>query len=147
MSDDFIEDLKQAHDSLLSEKIEIQERLSKLELIIELIDKALEVASISDEMRKQTRSIFDRLQTDHLSKMTLEDALVHYARTNEGILNSYQVRPLLVEAGLLKGSPGVVSSRLYEALSNSEYFEQLQGGRKGRWRLVTYDIDGDDSPI
>ena len=62
-------------------------------------------------------------------------------------MNSYQARPLLVEAGLLKGSPGVVSSRLYEALSNSEYFEQLKGSGKGRWRLVTHNVDEDDSLI
>ena len=84
MSDNFMKDLHQAHDSLLSEKAVMQERLSRLEDTIELVAKAIEVASISDETRKETESFFDRLLIGELSKLTLEDALVQWRERMEG---------------------------------------------------------------
>ena len=73
--------------------------------------------------------------------MTLEDALVHLAQQSGGIFNSYDARPILVEAGLLKGTPGSVSTRLHETLANSTHFTPI-GDKKGRWRLITYNPKG-----
>ena len=140
LSDDFIGDLKKAYNNLRAEQATLREQLSRVDELLKLVTKAIEVASISDEQRDLTEALFDRLLVKRLKNMTLEDALVFCARNNDGVLNSYQTRPLLVEAGLLKGSPGSISSRLHEALVNSDNFEPL-GDKKGRWRLTTYDID------
>ncbi|MCY4580698.1 MAG: hypothetical protein OXD31_16845 [Chloroflexi bacterium] len=135
---------------MTKKKKKVEKQIADVENVLSALHKFL------DTMGNQLRSAhIDGTATPHrkllaarLSRMTLEEALIHWASRNEGILNSYTVRPVLVEAGLLKGSPGAVSSRLYEALSNSEHFEQMEGGRKGRWRLVTTNReDDDDSPI
>ena len=149
MSDDYVGTLRQALDKMLKQKavLEVQKtetesKLSALNKTIEHVEEALKISSLPEEVinprpiSRRRRRLPGALLTLHLSSMTLEDALVHLANRNEGILNSYDVHPILVEANLLKGSPGTRSSRLHEALANSDHFEPL-GDKKGRWKLTT----------
>ena len=129
---------------------EAEEKTAKLEKSLIIVEKLLNTLDSQFDPTSDggdQRSPFQGLLLiSRLSSKSLEDALVHLAEKNSGILNSYQARPVLVEAGLLKGSPGATSSRLYDALSSSQYFEPLEG-KKGRWRLVTHNIDDDGSLI
>lgn len=118
-------------------KAELEKQLVIVEKLLVTLDSQLDPTSDEDGQRSPLHGV---LLISRLSSKSLEDALVYLAEKNRGILNSYQARPVLVEAGLLKGSPGTTSSRLYDTLSSSQYFEPL-GDKKGRWRLVTYDID------
>ena len=67
--------------------------------------------------------------------MTLEAWLVAFAERHDGKLSTYQVKPALIAAGLLKGKPRAISLQLYYALSGSSRFEK--DGQRGRHRLVT----------
>ena len=148
--------LTQTRQKMFDQKAELEERLSRLNQALEHVEKALECTSGHEEVinptpprliRRRRRAHSGALLPLVLSNMTLEEALIEFASRSGGFLNSYDVRPILIEAGLLKGSPGTASSRLYEALSNSDHFEQIEGERKGRWKMVTNDVDDDDSPI
>ena len=75
-----------------------------------------------------------RIRAVDLQGMDITDALILFAERNDGIVSTYEVRPVLMEAGLLKGDPRAASTRLYEALVNSECFESLP--QRGRWEVL-----------
>lgn len=74
-------------------------------------------------------------------KFSLETRLVELAKEQQGELRSGYVRPILVQEGLLRGQGRTVSTRLHEALRNSEFFEPT--GKRGIWRLIMSD-DGEN---
>ena len=158
MTDDYLSILRQALDKMLEQKagLEMQKaqtemRLSALNKTIGHVEEALKSSSGPGEVinprpiSRRRRLHPGTLLPVHLSHMTLEDALVHLARRNEGILNSYDVHPILVEANLLKGSSGTRSTRLHETLVNSDHFEPLD--KRGRWKLTTYQPGDEHSLI
>ena len=80
----------------------------------------------------------------NLSGLPLEDALVEFAEHHNGELSTYQVRPALIDAGLLKGESRDISNQLYQALSGSRRFEQT--GPRGRYRLLSMQREDDHEP-
>ena len=77
----------------------------------------------------------------NLSGLPLEDALVAFAERHNGELSTYQVRPALIDAGLLRGESRDISHQLYQALSGSSRFEQT--GPRGRYRLLSMQSEDD----
>ena len=136
-ADEEVRELGKQKTKIEDREIELESQIGVLDGLIAVIESKLDLIHRAGEIKSP---ISRTLLTSRLKKLSLGNALVYLARRGDGILNSYVARPLLTEAGLLKGSPGTASSRLYDALSDSEDFEPL-GDKKGRWRLVTYDID------
>ena len=163
MTDDAKDALNRLKEKMLEEKTELEERLSGVNQVIKSIHQIENVLTSMDRSSSvrlarrlglpgtetkgdaSSLSLVDQMIAVEMSDMTLEDAMITYARAQGGIFNSYRARPLLEKAGLLKGTAGSISSRLHEALSSSVYFEPL-GDKKGRWKLARYKMD-DDSPL
>ena len=125
---------------IIQEHRSLQERLSGLEDKIAAFKLVItECAENPDELQDTLPAPSPTLpngslEVDNLRGMRLEEALVTYAECHGAEINSYDARPFLIDAGLLRGESRSTSSQLYEALSNSKRFEQSD--RKGRWRLV-----------
>lgn len=81
--------------------------------------------------RARRRGAVLDISPDDLRGKTLEDALIYIAERNDGTLASTAARPVLVDAGVLRGSQ--VGNALWSALDRSERFEREA---KGRYRLV-----------
>ena len=111
-----LEDLQQEHDELLERAASLEEKMTAFRLVIDEYSADTEKPAIS------------------LSSMSLADALVALAEHHGGELSTYQVRPVLLDAGLLIGEPRAVSLQLYHTLTNSGRFESA--GPRGRYRLV-----------
>ena len=156
MSDEIRDALSKLEENMLEEKAQLEERLSGVNQVIEGIHQ---IESSITEMERSSSvllagrlglvgtgtkeddppmPVLEELLATKMRDKTLEDAMILYARAKGGIFNSYEGRRVLVKAGLLKGTAGSISSRLHEALTNSEHFVPL-GEKKGRWKLITDD--------
>ena len=140
MSDISLTAVKQKLEALLRERNELRERLSGVE------DK---IAAFQTVIREcggviNTSSQNGSWDTDEMQGMSLEEALVAYAQRHGGELNSYHARPALMSAGLLKGEPRAISSRLYEALVYSDRF--VGGEKRGRWLLIPQSDEDETEP-
>ena len=137
MSGGYQELLRQALEKMEAHKKELEEVLAHVHHAIAATESALE------RVNRTVRAVREISPTEFTEQSllkllssfrALDEALVFLAEHNDGYLNSYDARPLLVDAGFLKGSPSTVSTRLHEALEKSERFESLN--RRGRWSLV-----------
>ena len=72
-----------------------------------------------------------KIDPDALRGKSLDDVLVYLAEQNDGIVKNYAVRPLLVDAGILRGKRP--EHALSVALRNSERFESVS---RGQFKLV-----------
>ena len=116
--------------------LEHEELLERVEAIAKRIDA---FRLVLDEFRED-----DEKPALDLSGLPLEDALVAFAERHNGELNTYQVRPALIDAGLLKGESRNISLQLYQTLSGSRRFQQA--GPRGRYRLVSMQREDDHEP-
>ena len=121
-----LDELQQEHEDLLERAASVEERISAFRLVL---------AEFGDDAA---------MPEINLSSLTLEDALVAFAERRDGKLSTYQVRPALIDAGLLKGEPRDISIQLYQTLSGSSRFEQA--GPRGRYRLVSMQREDDHEP-
>ena len=121
-----LEELMQEYEELLERVEAIKKRIDAFRLVV-------------DELRED-----DEKPGINLSGLPLEDALVAFAERHNGELSTYQVRPALIDAGLLKGEPRDISLELYQTLSGSRRFEQA--GPRGRYRLVSMQREDDHKP-
>ena len=121
-----LEELMQEHEELLVRVEAIKKKINAFRLVV-------------DEFRED-----DEKPGINLSGLPLEDALVAFAERYNGELSTYQVRPALIDAGLLKGEPRDISLELYQTLSGSRRFEQA--GPRGRYRLVSMQREDDHEP-
>ena len=120
---------------LLREEAEIEGQLSELQgRLTEIKGRISSYRLVSEECAEASAEI-GMVEMDELRTLSLKEALVVLAGRNNGELNVYQARPLLIDAGLLRGDSRSMSSRLHEALTSSKQLEQT--GERGRWRLVS----------
>lgn len=119
---------------LLDEEEEIEEQLSKIQGRLAELQKKITAYRLVSEECADIPVKNEMVGPDEVRHMSLRDALVTLAERHNGELNVYQSRPLLRDAGLLRGEPRTVSSRLHDALVSSKRFEQT--GERGRWRLI-----------
>ena len=121
-----LDELTQEHEDLLERAASVEERIAAFRLVL---------AECGDDAA---------IPEINLSSLPLEDALVAFAERNDGELSTYQVRPVLIDAGLLRGEPRDISLQLYQTLSGSRRFEQA--GPRGRYRLVSMQREDDHKP-
>ena len=121
-----IDELLQEHEDLLERAARVQEKIAAFRLVL---------AEWGDDTA---------IPEINLSSLPLEDALVAFAERQDGELSTYQVRPALIDAGLLKGEPRDISLQLYKTLSGSRRFEQAE--LRGRYRLVSMQREDDHEP-
>ena len=114
---------------VLAQLSEVQGRLTEIDSKISAFRIILAECGVESDSAER----HDDMSVDEFHGMGLEEALVAIAERHHGELNVYHARPLMIEAGLLKGEPRATSARLYEMLSGSERFEPT--GERGRWRL------------
>ena len=81
-----------------------------------------------------------RIEPNTLRGKGLTEALVYLAEQNDGIVKNYAVRPLLVDAGILRGDRPEHALSL--ALRNSERFESVS---RGVFKMVDVPNLSDDS--
>ena len=120
---------------LLSQEGVIEKQLSELQKELSEIKEKISAYRLVSEECADAPAETETVGMDELRGTSLKEALVVLAERNNGELNVYQARPLLVGAGLLRGEPRSISSRLHDALMSSKRFEQA--GERGRWRLVS----------
>ena len=89
---------------------------------------------------KKSRHAALNVDPDEIRGKDLEQALLFIAEHNDGVIVSNQVRPVLVEAGQLRGQPNTTSHALCTWLTESPRFERTG---VGRYRLVD---DNDEEP-
>ena len=80
---------------------------------------------------------------DAVRGMDLEQALLFIAEHNNGIVINSEARPILVEAGVLRGKQSTVSHTLCRALAESPRFSRETNGR---YRLVDESDEPEDRP-
>lgn len=114
---------------------ELREQLSTVEAELKAVQGQLAAYTMVAEECSQAAGGTLDMPATALHGMTVPQALTAIARhvgCSEEI-NVFHVRPFLIEAGVLRGTTRSTSSRLYEELSQSEYFEPA--GKRGRWRI------------
>ena len=121
-----LDELQQEHEDLLERAARVQEKIAAFRLVL---------AECGDDAA---------IPEINLSRLPLEDSLVAFAELHDGELSTYQVKPWLMDAGLLKGEPREISIQLYKNLSGSSRFEQA--GPRGRYRLVSMQREDDHEP-
>ena len=105
--------------------------------VVSLIDHLQKtVEHFNPKPKTRTRKSEDlKIDPDTLKGMTLADALVYLAEQNNGIVRNYVVRPILVEAGILRSKHP--EHALSVALRNSEQFEPVS---RGQFKLIEEDV-------
>ena len=121
-----LDELQKEHEDLLGRASSVEERIAAYRLVL---------AEFGDDAA---------IPEINLSRLPLEDALVEFAERHNGELSTYQVRPALIDAGLLRGESRDISLQLYQALSGSRRFEKA--GSRGRYRLVSMQREDDHEP-
>ena len=92
----------------------------------------LVIAKYSEMPKKRVlRNAYLGINSDSLKGMTLEVALIHIAKCNNGIVRSSPARELLKEAGILNGAQN--GHKLWNTLQLSEHFEKVA---YGTYRLI-----------
>lgn len=121
-------ELVQRRDALQRELSEVNDQVAACEIVISKF-RSRRAGAVSPPPGMRVHMTADRLRG-----MTVKDALIAFGEHNGGELTTYEVRPLLVEAGILKGSSKNMSSHLHTTLARSERFKSLDG--RGRWKLL-----------
>ena len=121
-----LDELQQEHEDLLERAASVEERIAAFRLVL---------AECGDDTA---------IPEINLPSLPLEDALVAFAERHNGELSTYQVKPALMNAGLLKGEPKDISNQLYQTLSGSSRLEKA--GPRGRYRLVSMQREDDHEP-
>ena len=121
-------ELVRRRDTLQRELSEVNDQVAACEIVISKF-RSRRAGAVSPPPGMRVPMTADRLRG-----MTVKDALIAFAENNGGELITYEVRPLLVEAGILNGSSKNMSSHLHTTLARSDRFESLDG--RGRWRLL-----------
>ena len=136
------ETVEQALARLLEKRGVIEESLHQVGEDIAACQRVIALVSAPDESTgalpegegQQTREALGDITADGLRGRDIEGALIRIAEANDGIVLSHLARPVLTEAGFLRGNSQATSSRLYEALMQSECFESLP--KRGHWRIL-----------
>ena len=117
---------------LKQEKETLQIRMSEINRLISAFQVVLNDCASKEEVPTYEKKSL----TDQFMDESLEHILIQLAEKNGGELNSYDIRPKLVEEGILRGDSRAGSAKLYEAFCESDHFEPA--GKRGRWRLSRY---------
>ena len=121
-----LERLKKKRDRL---KTSLHEVIS----LIDHLEKTVE--HFNPKPKTRTRKVENlKIDPDTLKGKTLANALVYLAEQNNGVIKNYVVRPILVEAGILRGKHP--EHMLSVALRNSEQFEPVS---RGQFKLIEED--------
>ena len=114
---------------------QVEDDMAACQKVIALIRPPVETTGAQPEGEgRQSWANGGDITADGLRGLDIEGALIQIAEANEGVVLSHLARPVLTEAGLIRGDRRATSSRLYEALVQSECFESLP--KRGRWRLL-----------
>ena len=125
-------------DEIRTRADKLKERITRLESSLETYRRQLGALKTTMELlepqqvtRKRAKSIDLYVTPDEIHSMTIEDALVHIAKRSNGIVASASARPLLIEAGLLRGTHA--ANALWTVLTSSDLFKK-EG--RGKYRYV-----------
>ena len=120
-------------ESLKKKRDRLKASLHGVISLIEHLQKTVE--HFNPKPKTRTRKSEDlKIDPDTLKGKTLADALEYLAEQNNGIVKNYVVRPILVEAGILRGKHP--EHALSVALRNSEQFEPVS---RGQFKLIEED--------
>ena len=115
----------------------LQDKADRLKLTLSEIEHAIEslmgtLQHFNPEPKRYARKQPAlNVNIEELAGKNLEEALIYIAESNKDQLNSRAVRPLLIEAGVLRGNQ--TSHTLWSHISESDRFEQIA---RGIYRLV-----------
>ena len=131
--------------SLLKNRERLSAQLEMLDGDIAACERVLKIVSPSPR-RPSPPSL---VGSDEVLGMSIEEALVFIAQHHDGQINTYQARPFLIEAGVLRGEPARTSRLLNDVLRRSKRFERSDGnGKRGNWHLIPSDsADSSESDL
>ena len=121
--------------ALIQKKEKLSTQLETLDADIAACQRVLNL--VSPKGQKLNSAI--HVTADQLRGKELEDALIYIAEKHHGLVNTYHTRPILIDAGVLKGDSEETSRHLNNALRKSKCFERAdKNGRRGNWRLIKH---------
>ena len=128
--------IEQKLHSLSKKRERLSAQLEMLDGDIAACERVLKIVSPSPR-RQSPPSL---VGSDEVLGMGIEDALVFIAKRHDDQINTYQARPFLIEAGILRGEPARTSRLLNDVLRRSKHFERSDGnGKRGNWHLIPTD--------
>ena len=110
-----------------------EEEISDLKHKIGILEEVKNMFPASDPEIVVIDKDIKEVTANDFRGMDLRQAIINYARINNGIFNSYHARPMLTDAGVLTGEPAHVSQKLYETLDKMPEFTNEE--RRGHWRM------------
>ena len=133
--------------SLLKKKERLSAQIEMLDVDIVACERVLKI--VSPRPTRRTPPLPSLVGADQLLGMSIEEALVFVAKHHDGQINTYQARPFLIDAGVLRGEPARTSRLLNDVLRRSKRFERSDGnGKRGKWHLIPSDsADSSESDL